>query len=165
VFSGSITRGFIVWRYAKYFILLLPVLLMIVIVTAQDNPRCAGFQRLSGGRQTISTYGWSAVADIQEYKVNFYDSAGQFVTSYWVLPPKTTLDVNLGDLPTGAYFQWEVEALENGGAKVCNTGRSNFAMLPNDRQPGGTVDASITTQATPPESPVIIVPTPTPEPI
>jgi hypothetical protein len=113
--------------------LLLAVLAVFVIASAQSDPRCEGFQRLTGGELFISTYSWSTVPDIDEYKLNFYGSEGQFVTSYWILPPYTKFDVNLGDLPTGAYFQWEVEALENGGQKVCNTGRSPMTRLPNDR--------------------------------
>jgi hypothetical protein len=140
-----------VLRSVKYLIVLLPVLMMTLamVTSAQDDPRCARFRRIEGGGLTISTYRWSAVAGINEYKVNFYGSEGQFAGSYWVLPPKTSVDVNLGDLPTGAYFQWEVEALANGGQKVCNTGRSSLARLPHDRKSLVTPQPEVTNTPTP----------------
>jgi LysM repeat protein len=103
-------------------------------IPTQTQVDCSGFARLVGGAQFISAFTWSEAPGADEYKVNFYGADGGLVRSVWVKAPATSLSVNMGDLPTGGSFQWEVEALR-GGNSFCTTSRSAVTVKPGDPNP------------------------------
>jgi hypothetical protein len=94
---------------------------------------CDGFGLVypinEGAPANWSTFQWNAAPGADEYALNFYDYQGNFGTTIFVPAPATSTDINMGGIPSGGSFQWEVIALQN-GVPICNTGRTRPTNAP-----------------------------------
>jgi hypothetical protein len=108
---------------------------------------CDGFGLVypinEGAPANWSTFQWNAAPGADEYALNFYDYQGNFGTTIFVPAPATSTDINMGGIPSGGSFQWEVIALQN-GVPICNTGRTaQQTRLPDyNEPPGGYANAT-----------------------
>jgi hypothetical protein len=105
---------------------------------------CDGFGLVypinEGAPANWSTFQWNAAPGADEYALNFYDYQGNFGTTIFVPAPATSTDINMGGIPSGGSFQWEVIALQN-GVPICNTGRTpQQTRLPDYNEPPGGYD-------------------------
>lgn len=96
---------------------------------------CSTFSRLPEGNvaSTLHTFSWTAAAGATQYELVFIDYQGNALNGLFYTP-NTSLLVNMGEVPTGGSFQWEVRAFRDGNY-ACVTTRS--PIVPKLADPAG----------------------------
>jgi hypothetical protein len=78
---------------------------------------------LNGSADFVSqTFSWTAISGADQYALNFFDSAGNFMTGQFVDASQTSTTIFTGTF-ADSFFSWQVHALK-GGQIFCSTGRT-----------------------------------------
>lgn len=96
---------------------------------------CPGF-RLLGPFEGITprnhTFSWTPAPFATDYEIVFYDFTGGFAQSYFT--PNTSIELNVGQIPTGSELSYEVRAYGS-GVYLCVTQRTGVITRLADPNP------------------------------
>lgn len=95
---------------------------------AAGKADCSGFKPtspLDGLPFGLTSFYWDPAPGATSYRVNLYDEANVFKTSYDVAAPNTSLIGDTSGLGAGFVFSWEVQALVDGEV-ACTSGRATM---------------------------------------